>query len=78
MKRLVAIAPSYRKGGAIVREVGDHAFVVLRIPGSGPEQRIEFGVRELAESFKTDRVGCHDCDGNRRTGWTRASFEEKP
>lgn len=77
MKRLVAIAARHGERGAIVREVGDHAFVVLRIPGSCAEQRIEFGGRKLLEPFEPDGISGHAGDANDPAGWTCAGFEEK-
>lgn len=78
MERLVAVAARDGERGAIVRKVGDHPFVVLRIPGGGAKQRIELRVRELAQSFQTNGIGGHDCDANAATGWTCGGFEEKP
>ena len=77
MKRLIAVAASHGEGRAIVREVGDHAFVVLRIPSRCAEERIEFRVRKVAKSFETNGIGGHDGDANGCAGWTRAGSEEK-
>lgn len=78
MQRLIAVAASYGKGRAIVREVGDHAFVVLGIPSRCTEQRIELGIRQLREPFESDGISGHDGDANDPAGWTCAVFEEKP
>jgi hypothetical protein len=78
VERLIAITTGDRKRRAIIRELGDHVFVVLRIPGCGTEQSVQLGVRELAQSLEANRVGGHDGHANRAAGWTRAGFEEKP
>jgi hypothetical protein len=77
MQRLIAVAASYGKGRAIVREVGDHAFVVLRIPSGCAKQGVKLGIREFLESLETNGIGSHDGDANGPTGWTCVDFEEK-
>jgi hypothetical protein len=77
MKSLIAVAASRGKGRAIVREVGDHAFVVLGIPSRCAEERIELRVRKVTKSFETNGIGGHSGDANGSIGWTRADSEER-
>jgi hypothetical protein len=78
VERLVPLAASDGEGGAIVREVGDHTFVVLRIPSGGSEQSIELRVREVAKTLEANRVGGHDGDPSGSIGRRRIGFEEGP
>ena len=68
MKRLEVLTSHDRERRGIVRQLGDHAFVVLRIPGRGGDKGLALPLAEVLDCEDACRICTHGGDRRRRVG----------